>query len=217
MHLNDLLLRKEELPIDTSNYHKDCRFLIPVHPALLRADISLDPKLPSIVFRQAAQEWYQDLQTIQAYIPDESVKQWHQRVFLAHEPQFKELHGQLVMEKPPHWDCYVSPSETGFCTGLSISRDAGGSLVPPERKYLALPLVNFSPEKLVAYENHQFAGLGGEGVFGYAYGRHNIDYYPGALFLRNWAILYLNAALKSIEKEVSPLNPFSKTNRNLYK
>jgi len=33
----------------------------------------------------------------------------------------------------------------------------------------------------------------------YIYAHHNVYTFPGALFLRNWAILYLNAAIKSLE------------------
>ena len=37
-----------------------------------------------------------------------------------------------------------------------------------------------------------------EGVRVYTYNQHNIDNYPGALFLRNWVILYLSEAMKGI-------------------
>ncbi len=32
----------------------------------------------------------------------------------------------------------------------------------------------------------------------YVYHQHNVDYYPSALFLRNWAIAYLNEAMKQM-------------------
>ena len=32
----------------------------------------------------------------------------------------------------------------------------------------------------------------------HVYAQHNIDHYPGALFLRNWAILYMNEVFKQV-------------------
>ena len=32
----------------------------------------------------------------------------------------------------------------------------------------------------------------------YVYAQHNVDSYPGALFLRNWAILYMNEVFKEL-------------------
>ena len=206
MNLNDLLLKKEELPIVTSDYHKTFSFRLPVHPALLRSDISRDPDLPNTVFRQAAQEWYSDLTAILSLVPDEEVRRWYQDVFLKNKPQFETRYGQLRLKKPL-WECLSFPPETGFCTVLSISRNSGGSLIPPEEQFLPVRLVCFTPDKFSAYASQQteqpITDSKGNirGVRGYAYGHHNIDYYPGALFLRNWGILYLNAALKSLAEQ----------------
>ncbi|MBI2581534.1 hypothetical protein HYV87_00200, partial [Candidatus Woesearchaeota archaeon] len=72
--------------------------------------------------------------------------------------------------------------------------------------YICPSTVNFTPEKFQAYADpnqQQFQGVAG--VRGHLYAHHNIDHYPGALFLRDWTILYLNAALKELhQREQQP-------------
>ncbi|MEK6901022.1 MAG: hypothetical protein AABX37_01645 [Nanoarchaeota archaeon] len=205
MNIDDLFLRKEELPILTTNYYNHFRFCVPVHPAFLRPDISLDENLPHTVFLQAAQEWYHDLQEILPLIPDEETRQWYENVFLREQPDVEKHYGRLRLRNGT-WESQVFPTETGFC-GLSISRNAGGSLTPPEKGFLGYRLVRFTTEKFAAYAHPDFpkVQMDSEGrplcVLGYHYGHHNIDYYPSALFLRNWGILYLNAALKSLVEQ----------------
>ncbi len=202
MNINDILLQKEELPILTTDYCDDSRFCVPVHPALLRSDISLDANLPHTVFLQAAQEWYDDLQAVLPLVSEEETEQWYQRVFLKEKPDV-ERHYDRFRLKNGTWESQVFPTETGFCS-FSISRDAGGSFTPPEQKFLGSRYVRFTKEKFAAYACPDFPEVHRDshgrplGVLGYAYGHHNIDHYPGALFLRNWGILYLNAALKSL-------------------
>ncbi len=206
MNIDDLLLRKEELPVVTTNYYDNFSFCIPVHPALLRPDISLDANLPQTVFLQAAQEWYHDLQEILPLVPGEETKRWFQEVFLTEEPEVERRYDRFRL-KNGTWESQVFPTETGFC-GLSISRNAGGSLIPPERHVLGTRYVRFTREKFAAYAcpDDPEVHMGPDGkslvVRGYAYGHHNIDYYPGALFLRNWGMAYLNAAMRSLGEEV---------------
>lgn len=206
MNIDDLLLRKEELPVVTTNYYDRFSFCIPVHPALLRPDISLDANLSHTVFLQAAKEWYHDLQEVLPLVPEEETRRWFQEVFLTEEPEI-ERHYDRFRLKNGTWESQVFPTETGFC-GLSISRNAGGSLIPPERKFLGYRLVRFTAEKFAAYAHPDFPEVHRDsqgrllGVLGYHYGRHNVDYYPGALFLRNWGMAYLNAAMRSLGEEV---------------
>jgi hypothetical protein len=105
---------------------------------------------------------------------------------------------------PLHWEDNVFLSENGFASGMSVSRDAGGSLCPVYRQGpcpIGPPTVLFSKEKLQAYtpvECGHFVVEGRQSTLAYVYDKHNVDHYPGALFLRNWAILYLNAAIRSV-------------------
>ena len=67
MQLEDLLLRKEELPISLSsdtNRNTGFRvpiFRVPIYPRLISSEVSLDPKLADGVFEEAARQWYEDL------------------------------------------------------------------------------------------------------------------------------------------------------------
>lgn len=100
-------------------------------------------------------------------------------------------------QKLRFWENLVNCDKRGFVTHFSISRNAGGSLYLGDNfereKYVINKLVKFSDEKKRAYcinsdkESNKMV----------MYSRHNVDYYQGALFLRNWAILYLNEILKN--------------------
>ena len=54
------------------------------------------------------------------------------------------------------------------------------------------PYILFSEEKAKEFKS--------KGNRFFVYSPHNIDYYPGALFLRNWAIMYMNEVLKEVFK-----------------
>ncbi|MDO8511191.1 MAG: hypothetical protein Q7S55_03430 [Nanoarchaeota archaeon] len=199
MRLDQLLLRKEELPI-----LNDTRFTVPIHPGLLRKENSIDPNLAQRLFPQAAQEWYADLQAYTETVQDEGKQKWYKEVFLKEGIQFgTHYERQTILEGT--WEDLVQTDKIGFAHVLSINRNAGGSLYFNEgdmfscNGYISPPLVNFTPEKFDAYAVHKFPDC--EGVVAHAYGHHNIDYYPGALFLRNWAILYLNEAMKEVVKQ----------------
>lgn len=199
MKLDQLLLRKEELPILNGT-----SFVVPIYPALLREDIQLDPQIAHQVFPQAAQEYHQDLAAYIETMEDRQDKKWYKEVFLKEGVQFGTHFGrQTILDGT--WEDLVQTDETGFAHVLSINRNAGGSLYFNKgdmfscNRYISPPQVNFSPEKFDAYAVHKFPDS--EGVVAYAYGHHNIDHYPGALFLRNWAILYLNEAMKLLGEE----------------
>lgn len=200
MKLDQLLLRKEELPILGK---PDCpRFTVPIHPALLRPDVRIDPTIAYHVFRQAAQEYHTELTQYVATMQDEKEKVWYKEVFLKNPTVMTDKRGrQTILDGM--WEDLVQTGENGFARVLSINRNVGGTLFYNSEdrscthEYLSPPTVNFTPEKFAAYavleKNPNIIG-----VTGNAYSHHNIDHYPGALFLRNWAILYLNEAMKSI-------------------
>ena len=58
--------------------------------------------------------------------------------------------------------------------------------------------VRFNPKKAAEYRCDETRNM--DGVTCFRYLKHNVESYPAALFLREWAILYLNEALKSIHK-----------------
>lgn len=200
INLDLLLLRKEELPI-----HHGTSFVTPIYPALLREDVQLDPQLAHQVFPQAAQEYHQDLTTYIETMQDEKEKQWYQEVFLKNPTvQTDEYGRQSILSGM--WEDLVFTTDTGFAHCLSINRNVGGTLffneedIDCSRNYIFPPRVNFTSEKFEAYAVEKLTGTAA--VTANAYANHNIDHYPGALFLRSWAILYLNEAIKSLGEEV---------------
>jgi len=192
MDIDQLLLSKEEILIKNKNW-----FMIPIHPALLKQDIVLDPRIANNLFPQVAKEWYSDLkQYVSTAGPDE--KRWFTEVHLKEEPKIDIEYDRQVI-RHLGWEDMVMTTETGFARVLSINRNFGGTLYinDDEPQFLYSRIVQFSPEKLDAYAAERFDD--GKGVLVHSYQHHNVDHYPGALFLRNWAIAYLNEAMRSVD------------------
>ncbi len=206
MNLEDLMLKKEEIPI----LH-DCCFQVPIHPKLLDSEIKLDQNLARTTFPKAAEEWYNDLVEYSKKLEDDENKKWISEVFLKKRPKIIKKYASQELDTLG-WQDQFFTLENGFAYSLSISRDAGGSLYFHEDDTLCevfVPFnastgyIRFPKEKALEYSKDDLIiklGSGSEGVEVYIYASHNIDYYPGALFLRNWTILYLNEAMKQVLK-----------------
>jgi len=155
MKLDDLFLKKEELPI----LHGTC-FQIPIHPKLLNENIKINENIAKDIFPQVAEEWSNEMQK----------------------------------KFPEGWECDYNLRENGFVSGFSISRNYGGSLYFLEDELncraFGKSYIKFSDEKRKEFTSKENQL--------YTYASHNIDYYPGALFLRNWAIKYMNEVFKEI-------------------
>lgn len=161
MKLNDLLLKKEELPI----LHETC-FQIPIHPKLLDENISINPNIAKNIFPKVAEEWTKE----------------------------------IGKNKTPNYDNLIQFSNNGFVTGFQISRDFGGNIYFDKEDSLCkngIPnrYILFSKEKAKKFE---YENLAGRISMVYNYANGNINDYPGALFLRNWAIKYMNEVFKEI-------------------
>lgn len=154
MKIEDLFLKKEELPI----LHETC-FQVPIHPRLLNENISINPNIAKSLFPQVAEEWSKELN-----------------------------------RKIPHYDDLIQISGNGLVTGFQISRDYGGNIYfdikDSNCRAFGQKYIKFSEEKTkeFKFDKNQI----------YCYSNNNIDYYPGALFLRNWAIMYMNEVFKKI-------------------
>ncbi len=197
MDLDALLLQKEELPI-----RRETDFVVPIYPVLLREDIQLDPQIAHQVFAHAAEEYHQDLKKYIETMKDGEEKKWYQDVFLR-DPTVKsdELSRQFILNGM--WEDYVLTSKTGFARALANDGASGGSLYYNSddntcQEYICPPVVQFSPEKFKAYSIKKISQPGG---IVHNYSSHNIDTFPQTLFLRNWAILYLNEALREVERQ----------------
>lgn len=195
------MLKKEEVPI----LHERC-FEVPIFPKLLSPDIKLDENLAKIVFPTATEEWYSDLIEYSKNLEDKNTKKWIDSVFLKKKPKIKKEFNDQFLDTL-YWKDQVFTLKNGFASSLSISRDAGGTLYFNSDdmfspKFISFDssagYIRFSKEKALEFKIGDVIKLPNniEGVKVYIYNMHNVDHYPGALFLRNWAILYLNKAMK---------------------
>jgi hypothetical protein len=184
-----LLLTKDELPI----LHDIC-FQIPIHPKLLNLDIKINPLTAKEIFPQVAEEWRSDLIEHLPMEKDLEKRKWYEEVFLKKEGIKIEYGRQFF----GIWEDEIQLADNGLVVGFSISRNAGGSLYfdKEEMNCQSLPIfgkpyIKFSDEKAkeFEFEKNRF----------FVYSPHNVDYYPGALFLRNWAIRYMNEVFKEIK------------------
>lgn len=192
MELEKLFLTKEELPI----IHQT-GFQIPVHPKLLDENIKIRKNIAHEVFPKAVEEWYKDLIEYSKHNKNQEEKEWIKRVFLKEKPKIKKHFGsQRIMDL---WEDETDNTNNGFVRCFSISRDAGGTIYFNKgdlncKAFIPSLYIKFAEEKskeFSAKESEKYDSS-------FVYSQHNVDYYPGALFLRNWAILYMNEVFKEI-------------------
>ncbi|MDO8508309.1 MAG: hypothetical protein Q7S27_01340 [Nanoarchaeota archaeon] len=204
MKLEELKLKKEELPI----LHGTC-FQVPIHPKLLEPNRIIPDDLAPIAFAETVGDWYKDLKKYRdtANLEDQT-KNWYDNFFLKGMPiiEKKGIH-QSIMSGV--WiDEYIT-QENGFARCLEINRNVGGSLYFPGSGGLDceallyttrenISYIKFSPQKAKEFGFKEFNIEAEKCVNVYIYGQHNIDHYHGALFLRNWAINYMNKAFEFI-------------------
>ena len=201
MEISDLILRKEEILVLSNG----C-FELPIHPLLTNPEIIIKPNLARKAFPQAVEEWYEDLKKYRETEDlDNETKKWYDNVFLNEKPEVKMKYGSQIIFND--WTDDVQLDSNGFAGVLSISRNGGGTLFFNKRDHnCEYPVylgnndwtryIRFSEEKAREFGFKETDG--GKHITAHVYAHHNIDHYPGALFLRNWGILYLNEALKSV-------------------
>jgi hypothetical protein len=192
MSLNKLILTKEELPI----LHDHC-FQIPIHPKLLDSVIHIREEIAKEVFPKVAEEWRNDLIEYLPLEKDQQKREWYEQVFLKkHDDVVKRNNSQFF----GIWEDEIQLADNGLVVGFSISRNVGGSLYfskSTDNCYAIIPgrMIKFSPEKTEKFATEK----NGKYSKAFVYSSHNIDYYPGALFLRNWVIEYMNEVFEEIK------------------
>lgn len=185
MKLEELFLKKEELPI----FYENC-FQIPIHPRLLDQNIEIDESIARRIFPEVAEEWYEDLKK---YSPEDAQrKEWINRVFIKEKPKITRVYNHQILNE--FWQDDVNFMDNGLVQCFSINRNAGGSIYFNKDEYNCQSFgelyIKFSEDKKkeFKFEENKI----------YVYSSHNIDHYPGALFLRNWAIKYMNEVFKQV-------------------
>ncbi len=190
MKLEELFLKKEELPI----LYKSC-FQIPIHPKLLDENIKIDETIAKRIFSEVAEEWYEDLKR---YSPETNQeKEWINNVFLKEKPEITKHFDHQRLNGV--WQDDVNFMDNGLVQCFSICRNAGGSIYFREGDNNCESLIpnmylRLSEEKAKEFGYRKV----GEYLIALTYSQHNVDAHPGALFLRNWAIAYMNEVFRQI-------------------
>lgn len=192
MELEQLFLRKEELPI----LYKSC-FQVPIHPKLLDKDIKIDETIAQRLFPQVAEEWYEDLKN---YSPESNLeKEWIDNLFLKEKPEITKHFDHQIVNKI--WRDDVNFMDNGLVQCFSICRNAGGSIYFREDDNNCESLIPNMYMKLLEEKAKEFEYKKvGEYSIARVYSQHNVDAYPGALFLRNWAVMYMNEVFRQVFK-----------------
>jgi len=192
MKLGNLFLTKEELPI----LYGSC-FKIPIHPKLLDLSINIRPEIAKEIFPKVAQEWHNELKVYTNAEKDLSLKTWYEESFLKKGASIANHLGHQILNEV--WRDNIETLDNGFVSDFSISRNGGGSLYFWEEdvnceSIIPNNYIRFSKEKTQEFTFKKMEGYN----LSFSYASHNIDYFPGALFLRNWAIEYMNQIFKEI-------------------
>jgi hypothetical protein len=111
----------------------------------------------------------------------------------------EEWQDELKNKFPSGWEDGIQVDDNGFVTGFSISRDYGGALYfdKSDRHCTSLiptRMIAFSEDKVKEFEYKKLKDYS----LSFVYASHNINDYPGALFLRNWVIKYMNEVLQEL-------------------
>ena len=202
--LENLILKKEEIPI----LNETC-FQVPIHPIFLSDHVSISENLAKEVFPKAVKEWYEDLIRYSDNLCDKNTKEYINEFFLKSSPNIEKKHGNQIIT-PLCWEDNILTLENGFVCSFSIRRNSGGTLWFNKEDMNCRVFVSlnnsyslFPKEKIIEYvAKDQIINPGDsdETASMYVYAQHNIDNYPGALLLRNWAIIYLNEAMRQTLK-----------------
>ena len=179
-------------------------FYVPIHPTLLERSRSFDRTLANRVFPQAAGEWYEDLQVLLANTPalEPDLREFCNELLRYGKPRVLAVDGRQELEHIG-WEDRVRMDRRGFATTFALSPSTNSLYFNEEDRNckVALSLTggsetrfNLSREKVksLACEEH------GDFAIVATYAKHNVDTFPGALFLRNWAMAYVNAAMESV-------------------
>ncbi len=211
MKIEQLLFTKKEIIISPSG-----RFTIPIHPRLLKENVLIDTEIAKSVFSKATEEWYEDLiryvnsseNEFEGIFEDNNDKDRIREVFLKEKPKV-ENEGYRQLIDTLYWEDHVEFDENGFASSFCISRNGGGTLYFRKddidcKSSITIggnAYIRFSREKCMEFNNKPEIIKSDEDLKSvpvFIYVTHNVDNFPPALFLRNWAILYLNEAMKQV-------------------
>lgn len=217
MDLEQILIKKEEIPITEVNTGVGPRpyFQLPIHPIFASEEIKLDECLAQKLFPEVLGDWYTELKAHADSLPVGNERNWFYEVFLNEKPYIKKRYGNQYIGPREIWKDDVGFLKNGFTFYFSLERNTAGSIgvhfgdFDGARTHIGSGQVKFTPEKFAEYDcdrdlkkkiTKKEIREAKNGVNAYVFGHHNVELYASALFLRNWAIMYENEALKSLKK-----------------
>lgn len=215
MELEDILIKKEEIPIveiPTGRSDRTPYFSLPIHPTLLTEDIQVDDNLANELFPKVVDDWYKDLKKYRDTVDSPVEQEWLDKVFLKEIPHVSHKYSE--QEVPSlGWRNHFGTKKNGFVRYFEMERNIAGSIYISEDRfervhYIGPREVKFSPEKFIEYADRERVRYINKnpstGVVANIYSHHNVEIYPGALMLRNLAIEYNNEVIRqNKEKFVS--------------
>jgi hypothetical protein len=208
MLFEKLLLQNHEVLVrDTGSPINRFQLNIPIYRALLRDDITLDPRLANNIFPAAVAAWQHDIQTAKLHsgAKREDIANYFVEYNIIQEEHHNEPH-QIV--KP--WDFYdeVDTTKTGLVRNLrvagnenvlhfnedSLNSSMSSKIIMPEADGFS---IDFSQEKIDLYSvDPSSRGF----LTCHNYGIHNPGSWVMVNLLRIWAIQYLNAAMTQLHE-----------------
>ncbi len=207
MTVEEFMLEREEIPVTERG-----GFMMPFPSIFLEEDLSVNSSIPSEVFQATVIQWHEDLSAIVDKMEDCETRKWYGRAFLNDPPVVEKISGY---QKYAGWKDFYETNEQGFPIDFYISRNGGGSLFysPDQDKKLYVPLGRDTlysrlSELKAKFFGYKFFDDEKSEVTMHAYSSHNVDRLPGALFLRNWAVQSVNAALVDLDKQGIDLHKY---------
>lgn len=194
MEIDDILLKSREIYIGDGQ--EKPRLVVPIHPSLLRKDIKIDERLGYETLSRAIKPWRKDVNKYHKIIKDTTSKK------SINIGGVESVHDDVWIIKPE--DIYID--RFGFMdNGLVRTFQLGdeNALYLDQNNTISIHQDEavFKAEKLYEYSCKKDDDILGSGFATcYAYQVHNLGNYRAALFLKNWAVIYLNTALKQILK-----------------
>lgn len=182
--MEKLFLNKEEIPIIGRN------FKIPIHPELFGSNFEIDDSIAKDIFSKAFDSWYDDLETFVKYMDDPNLDHVYYDLFSGRKPSLIQKGESQIIEKI-NWRDDFSVYDNGLVNLFCIERNHGGALLISDDYLESISpvpsgYIRFGREKAREFEFKE----GGAKIYSHL----NVRTYPGALFLRNWAIEYVNKA-----------------------
>lgn len=190
MRLKELFLTKEEVPVDD----RAVVVHIPIHPKLVDPNKNIDRDIALKVLPRVAADFRGD---IKRYLELPDAHEWIRRAYTK-PPRLIRMGLNYVLDGVAVFDYHCNPNglvntfsiDDGSTIYFSTEESYGG-------EYLDSPKARgsrLSPRKVSEFSVKRTPS----GHLLYFYNQHNIETYPQALILRNWAIHYMNRVFKEV-------------------